>query len=264
MIHFDGTIQYSSENFYNRLGHRYDIMTRDAQRWHSAKELYRQLFSQWDTAHDPKVILDAGCGSGGEALILAELGYNTIGIDTSSELIGIAQQKALTAKVNAKFFVDDLRTLSSVQDNTINTLLCRGNTLPHIKSLEDMKATLKSFRRVVKPEGLLILQWLNYVPILKTGKRLVGVSGDEDSTFIRFYDLESDERLIFNIIEIKTSSNMDTDWISTELHPWSADDIGMLLIQTGWTNLEIAGSLQRDDFDPDNSKDVVYFAVRGS
>ena len=50
--------------------------------------------------------------------------------------------------------------------------------------------------------------------------------------------------------------------MTTRLTPWLADDVGMLIRQSGWGDLEIASDLAREEFNPEFSKDVVIFAVR--
>lgn len=253
----DGKSTDTASRFYAALNEDYDKMTRDATRWDSVKSQYEQLLE----TYKPKRILDAGCGSGGEAITLADMGYSVVGIDGSDAMIEIARIKSQKRGVDVEYHVDDLARLESIPDESVDMVICRGNTLPHLLTMDDMRSCIKAFRRVSTQNGLLILQWLNYSLILKSGKRQIGISGDETTLFHRFYDFVSDDEIVFNTVIMKYDKKWGSEWISTTLRPWSSDDVGMMLVQEGWSDLEIASSILRDDFVPDSSDNVVLFAV---
>lgn len=253
------------EEFYASLGTQYDIMTSDATRWQRDLEQYKALFQK----RLPKRVLDAGCGTGGEAITLAKLGCEVIGVDGTEALLEIARQKSNNLKANVSFFHDDLRRLKTVSDESVDCLVCRGNTLPHLNTLDDLKTTLKSFHRVMTSDGLLLLQWINYPLLKKQNNRLVGVSGNEQLVFLRFYDFPPETniddlttKINFNIIVQQFNQKWQTHWLNSTLTPWKADDVGMLLVQQGFRHLEISSDLTRSDFDPDSSHNVVLFAVK--
>ncbi len=248
---------FTANRFYAALDHNYDKMTRDHSRWDSVKDQYEQLLE----TYKPKRILDVGCGTGGEAITLASMGYSLVGIDGSDRLIEIAHNKAKDREVEVEFNVDDMTVLESISDESVDMIICRGNTLPHLLTMENMKSCIKSFKRVCSPNGLLILQWLNYDLIKKTRKRQVGITGNETAIFHRFYDFISEDQITFNTVIMNYESSWKSEWISTTLRPWSADDVGMLLVQGGWSDLEIASNILRNDFDPNASGNVVLFAV---
>ena len=58
----------------------------------------------------PGTAVDLGCGEGGDALWLAEHGWDVLGIDISSTATARAQAEALRRGVTAKFEVQDLET----------------------------------------------------------------------------------------------------------------------------------------------------------
>ncbi len=246
-----------ADDFYKSLGENYDLMTSDSTRWNDVKLQYDKLF---DVFH-PRHILDAGCGTGGESILLNDMGFNVTGVDISSEFIRLAMSKLGPNRRGIKFEIDDLRQLKSVEDGSVDFVNCRGNTLPHLTDETDLRLTLKSFKRTVKKDGLLILQWLNYPLIQKQAQRLVGVTGAGDHVFVRFYDFIGDNIVRFNILHMDSDNKWNTEWISTELRTWNGDDVGMLLVETGWKNIEIASNIDRSDFDPDRSKNIVMFAT---
>lgn len=211
-------------------------------------------------------VLDIGSGTGTDSFALEQLGCNVIGIDNSPNMVEIARSRQTASTGSIRFEVDDLVELKSVPDRWADIILCRGNLIPHLITIEDLKKAIAAMSRAARKGGLLIIGWLNYRLILKAQTRLIGVSGDEFKTLLRFNDFNQDGSVDFNIVTLEreaANAKWRTDWQTTRLTPWSADDVGMLLVEHRWGELEIASSLTREEFDPDTSKDVFIFAVRG-
>jgi glycine/sarcosine N-methyltransferase len=259
-----GAILPTQQEFYDQLKDDYDSMTGDATRWEKLRESLTRIVE--GLGGKPRA-LDAGCGTGGLALLLASLGCVVTGVDVSEELLGIAKRKVESTGLTVEFMAGDLTNLPGLHANRFDLIICSGNTLPHLRQSVDLSAMFKDFTRIAAPNALLIVSWLNYIPILRDKHRLIGATEGDGKVFVRFYDFLPDNELGFNVMTLthgskNSSRTWQGDLITTRLTPWLADDIGMIMRQTGWDDLEIACDLARGDFDPETSKDVVYFAVR--
>lgn len=96
-------------------------------------------------------VLDIGCGSGGYLAFLAELGWACEGIEQGANSRGYARQE-LGLSVHA-----DLRRLQEYPDRHFDVV-----TMWHvIEHLADPFDTLAAVRRVLKPDGLLMLRTPN-------------------------------------------------------------------------------------------------------
>ena len=175
-------LKYS--DFYAEFADSYDLMTKDGNRWKRVQEIYLNMFED----ELPESILDAGCGSGGEMIALSQHGINCIGVDGSAEMIRSARKKAEKAGSDTEFHVDDLTRLDKIETGFVDAVVCKGNTLPHIRTSENLNQAFSTFKRVTKKNGNLILQWLNYDRILSSKQGLMGVCGDNKEVFTRFYD----------------------------------------------------------------------------
>ncbi|MEF8837676.1 MAG: methyltransferase domain-containing protein [Candidatus Bipolaricaulota bacterium] len=60
----------------------------------------------------PSNILDLACGEGTFAIETSKLGYETVGVDLSKEMVEIARDKSEEAGVEATFIQQDMRELS--------------------------------------------------------------------------------------------------------------------------------------------------------
>jgi SAM-dependent methyltransferase len=69
-------------------------------------------------------VLDAGCGTGEHVLMLAERGFEVIGIDAAPVAIATAQRKAVGRGVKARFLVVDALQLSVLGDRFDTVLDC--------------------------------------------------------------------------------------------------------------------------------------------
>ncbi len=69
--------------------------------------------------------LDLGCGTGSNAVFLAQHGFDVTGVDYAASAIEKARRKADTAKVKVEFLVDDLTNLQKV-NGTFDFLLDYG------------------------------------------------------------------------------------------------------------------------------------------
>jgi cyclopropane fatty-acyl-phospholipid synthase-like methyltransferase len=99
-------------------------------------------------------VLDAGCGTGENALFFAERGCSVTGIDFLAEPISIARQKAMERRLAVTFIVMDalaIRQLPNLFDYVIDSGLF------HVFSDEDRRRYVEGLASVLKPLGRLFL-----------------------------------------------------------------------------------------------------------
>jgi cyclopropane fatty-acyl-phospholipid synthase-like methyltransferase len=99
-------------------------------------------------------ILDAGCGTGENALFFASRGHKVTGIDFLEEPITRARRKATERGLSATFFVMDalaLKDLPELFDSVIDSGLF------HVFSDNDRRRYVEGLATVLKPGGRLFL-----------------------------------------------------------------------------------------------------------
>lgn len=104
-------------------------------------------------------ILDLGCGRGRHSITLAKRGYKVKGIDISEEAIKKAVSKAKKANLdNIEFEVRDMRDpLPETFDAIINLF----TTFGYFEKDEENLHVLDSVVKMLKEEGLFVLDYLN-------------------------------------------------------------------------------------------------------
>jgi len=102
----------------------------------------------------PGRILDVACGTGTPTLMLAERGFNVLGIDRSWDMIKLARAKTAESERDVPFFVQDMRAISlSVE---VDVVLCLYDSLNFLLRDEDLDAAFQSAYRTLSPGGLYI------------------------------------------------------------------------------------------------------------
>jgi cyclopropane fatty-acyl-phospholipid synthase-like methyltransferase len=99
-------------------------------------------------------VLDAGCGTGDMALLLAGRGCHVTGIDFIEEAISRARRKAAERGVQATFLVKDAMTLKDWTERFDNVI---DSGLFHVFSDEDRRRYVEGLATVLKPGGRLFL-----------------------------------------------------------------------------------------------------------
>jgi cyclopropane fatty-acyl-phospholipid synthase-like methyltransferase len=99
-------------------------------------------------------VLDAGCGTGDNALFLAGQGRKVTGIDYLDEPITRARRKADERRLPVTFLVKDALTLADWDERFDNVLDCG---LFHVFSDDHRKRYVAGLRAVLRPGGRLFL-----------------------------------------------------------------------------------------------------------
>src|SRR5215469_5178474 len=99
-------------------------------------------------------VLDAGCGTGENALFLAARGHQVTGIDFVDKAIGMARHKAAERGLAVEFQVKDAMTLE-LWDKRFATVIDCG--LFHVFSDEDRVRYAAGLTHITEPGGRLLL-----------------------------------------------------------------------------------------------------------
>jgi cyclopropane fatty-acyl-phospholipid synthase-like methyltransferase len=123
-------------------------------------------------------VLDAGCGSGENALFFASRGQKVTGIDFLAEPVTLAKQKAAERGLTATFLVMDalaLKELPEVFDSVIDSGLF------HVFGDEDRRRYVEGLWSVLKPGGRLFLLCFSDAEPGEQGPRRVSRKEIEDA-----------------------------------------------------------------------------------
>ncbi|MBM3997371.1 MAG: class I SAM-dependent methyltransferase [Planctomycetes bacterium] len=140
-------------------------------------------------------VLDAGCGTGENALFFASRGQKVMGIDFLAEPINRAKQKAAERGLTVTFLVMDalaLKQLPEVFDSVIDSGLF------HVFSDDDRRRYIDGLASVLKPGGRLFLLCFSDEEPGEQGPRRVSRKEIEDA-FAQGWAIEAIEPTRFEV-----------------------------------------------------------------
>ncbi|HKJ41237.1 MAG TPA: class I SAM-dependent methyltransferase, partial [Sunxiuqinia sp.] len=184
-----------------------------------------------------KTILDVGCSTGQLANRLAGLGAQVTGIDLNQEMIRMAQKDNREAGV--KYMEGDMLELDShFEESSLDALICFGNTLVHLDSIEEVARFLKTAFHLLKPGSKLMLQILNYDFILDEEIEELPLIDGPQLSFLRKYDLPEQEgdKIIFNT-ELVIKKSRDSLFHASRLLPLRKKNLHQLLEHYGFAHI---------------------------
>ena len=106
----------------------------------------------------PATVLDVGCGAGREAFELARMGYTVTGVDVTSALVEQARILASELGMDIEFRVGDGKSLDFA-DASFDYVLLISQVINYVPTHANRVGLLREARRVVKPEGRIVLTY---------------------------------------------------------------------------------------------------------
>ncbi len=236
--------------FYEDIADAYDEMTDFGQRLAAGEEFAWRLRGRFGEAGMSSA-LDVACGTGVYALAFATCGVElVVGADISEGMLRMARERAKELGVGVQWVLARMQDLRELLSDQFDVITCLGNSLPHLLTDSDLNETLAGFRQLLRPDGRLFLQLLNYERILAEGERIVEITRRGDAEFVRFYDFMPD-RLIFNLLKINWEGTSEIHTLSsTELRPYIWAMLEHALKMNGFTRIKAYGGLDFSRFDP--------------
>ncbi|MFE9181659.1 class I SAM-dependent methyltransferase [Streptomyces sp. NPDC007126] len=151
------------------VAHFYDELAAD----------YHLIYSDWDASilrqgdaldaligRDRVEVLDCSCGIGTQAIGLALRGHRVTGTDLSPRASARAGREAARRGLGVRTAAADMRRLP-FPDGRFDVVVCADNSLPHLLTEQDVHAALAAMRRVLRPEGLLLVSTRPYDDLLR-------------------------------------------------------------------------------------------------
>jgi cyclopropane fatty-acyl-phospholipid synthase-like methyltransferase len=152
-------------------------------------------------------VLDAGCGTGDNALYLAGLGYNMTGIDTARRAIKKARMKVHEQNLHVEFRLHDALKFENLEFE-FNTVIDSG--LFHTFSDNDRLLFVKSLSRILQPQGYYLMLCFNELE--------PGTFGPRRVTQKEIRNCFNNGWMIEDIKEARYETNFKSGWS----HAWLA------------------------------------------
>ena len=136
---------------YEAFAFYYDHLTKNVN-YPERADYYCTLFSRLN--HNMGITLDLACGTGSLTLELKKRGIDVYGIDGSSSMLSIAQEKAIEQQVQILFLCQKMQELDLY--GTVDTVLCTLDSINHLTTEQDVQKAFQKVSLFLNPDGYFV------------------------------------------------------------------------------------------------------------
>lgn len=206
------------------------------------------------------ILLDLACGTGTMSLIMAQKGYDVIGVDNSPEMLGEAREKALEAGEDILFLCQDMCSIDLY--GTVDCTICLLDSLNHLESKEELLEAFKRVSLFTVPGGLLVFD----VNTEYKHKYVLGDNTfvyDNDDVYCVWQNEYDDESKTVEIFldffqEENGLYRRSSEYFSERA--FSDSDIKKLLSEAGFSDIKVYGELKKTA--PSDTEERVFYVAR--
>ena len=144
------------------------------------------------------VAMDLGAGCGFQSIPLAEAGFNVLAIDICRNLLADLQKSA--RKLPIKTIEDNLLNFREHCPAGPELIVCMGDTLTHLESLENVLSLFKNGYRALESNGRFVLTYRDLTLELKDLDRFIAVRSESDLIFTCFLEYEKAHVKVHDVI----------------------------------------------------------------
>lgn len=149
------------------------------------------------------VAVDLGCGSGFQAVALADMGFlRVLAVDSSATLL--AELNTRREQRPIELVEADLRALPSlVVAGGADAVVCMGDTLTHLERREDVSRLFRDIAAALAPGGICVLTWRDLSAELTGTDRFIQVATDADRVMTCFLEYEPETVVVHDLIHVR-------------------------------------------------------------
>ena len=203
-------------------------------------------------------IIDIGCGTGSLAIDLASRGYDVTAVDFDSEMIGASEKKS--SEANPSFHRMDMRTVKDhFPPASFDAVLCTGNTLANLRDSADVLDTMNGFSEILKENGTIIIQILNYNHIISHKITSLPTMNSDQFRFERTYAFDGRGNIDFRAEFIGNDGKRFSNEI--KIHPLMKEELTAMLLCSGFSGIRFFGGMNGEEL-TDTSLPLVCVAEK--
>ncbi|MBQ2641246.1 MAG: class I SAM-dependent methyltransferase [Lachnospiraceae bacterium] len=106
---------------------------------------------------EANIVVDLGCGTGKLTEILADRGYDMIGIDLSEDMLGIAQERRMESGRDILYTLQDMRDFELY--GAAGAMVSVGDSINYLLEEADLEAMFRCVHRSLLPGGIFVFDF---------------------------------------------------------------------------------------------------------
>lgn len=243
---------------YNSLAGCYDDMTEDV-RYPAWADFLEKLFRK--EKRPVHTVLDLACGTGTMSFLLAERGYEMIGVDFSPDMLAVAAEKTVSeGKEPPIFLCQPMEKLDLY--GTVDACVCLLDSVNHVTKPKKLQQAFQRVQLFLEPGGLFVFD-------VHTPSHLESLEGGmfldetEDAYCVWRTDYDSRRRICTYAMDIFHREEEDV-WIRDgEVHEefaYTLEELTDYLQKAGFVEIRQYGNLKFRK--PMDREERVFFTAR--
>ncbi len=248
--------------------------------------LFERLFAE----HGVRSVADVGAGSARHSIMYRSWGLEVWAIDPSDDMIALARENAVRLGSDVRIVKGGFGEVVGVLGRRVDAVTCTGNALPHVRSIDGLRAALADFADALNEGGLLVLHFLNHERLvsqrIRTMTPVFRETPAADKYFIRLLDYTpTGDGILFDFVTLVRDAAVREAGHTVETWPTTLEDdpaggwslrsrrslhfaMGPALIsaeldRAGFTGVGILGDHAGRPLDPAADESMIVVAVRG-
>lgn len=180
------------------------------------------------------LVLELGCGTGSMTELLAERGYDMIGIDNAPDMLEIAQEKKMESGADILYLLQDMREFELY--GTVKAIVSVCDSVNYVTEEEDLLEVFSLVNNYLDPGGVFIFDLNTEYKYRKILGDSVIAENREESSFIweNWYDEETQINEYDLTLFIREESGLYEKYEETHYQrAYSLDTVCQLLSQAG-------------------------------
>ncbi len=144
------------------------------------------------------IAVDLGAGFGMHSIPLAQAGYQVVAIDQSATLLDVLQDHAVNLPIQT--IVANLLEFRSHITEQPDLIICMGDTLTHLESLEQVEFLCAEVSQCLARNGTFVTTFRDYSTAAVGESRFIPVRSDADRILTCFLEEESIHIKVHDIV----------------------------------------------------------------
>jgi SAM-dependent methyltransferase len=207
------------------------------------------------------LVLELGCGTGSLTQLLAQAGYEMIGIDCSAEMLGVAMEKKEQAGLDILYLQQDMREFELY--GTVAAVVSVCDSMNYILEKEELLEVFRLVNNYLDPGGVFIFDLNTVYKYEQMGEETIA-ENREDGSFIwdNYYNPQDGiNEYDLTIFIPEGSEGMYRKYEETHFQrAYELDTIKKLLIQSGMEYVTAYDAFTREP--PKVDSERIYVVAR--
>ena len=210
------------------------------------------------------LVLDLGCGTGSLTELLADRGYDMIGVDYSEEMLELAMEKKYDSGKDILYLCQDMREFELY--GTVAAVVSICDCMNYVTEYEDLTEVFRLVNNYLDPKGVFIFD-------MNTEYKYSEVMGDttiaedrEDSSFIWENQYEAEEKINIYDLSIFVREEEDLYRKYHETHyqrAYSLEEVKAAIEEAGMEFVTAYDAFTKDAPKPTSERIYVIARERG-